>query len=421
MKQSSTPVTFEDFSEDEYLKEFFILRDLGQSTRNTYLIRLRKYCEFNQKNLTDLISEAEEDEDQNIRMRKRRINKRLIAFKEHLRENGQTFNTIKTSMATIKGFYHEFDIETPRIKIKDLEEKERTTTEDIVGKDHIKQSLKYTNIKYKALILMMSGSGMGLAEISHLKWENFLDAISEYLEPVGNEQFDIQYITEKLRKTRNLILTWNIRRYKTGHPYTTFTTPEANMALLDYLEERNNENKPIVKIDDPLFLSNNGAIKRSAVHKYFAYLNDTCKFGVKGKSRFFTSHKLRKYFASTLTSNRVPESYTRWFLGHNDSMTLDRYNKPNPKALKEEYIRLIPHLSIETVQVHEVTTEGFDKLVNQLEKERESRENLQAEKDEEIAGMKRKIDEIAAKNKERDEYVDEIMNNKRIQEELIKR
>jgi integrase len=408
------PYINKDISEEEYLKNFFIQRDLGQSSRNTYLIRLRKYCEFSQKTLEDLISEAEEDEDQNIRMRKRRINKRLLDFKEHLRENGKSFNTIKTYMATIKGFYHECDIDTPRIKIKDLEEKERTTTEDIVGKQHIKRSLKYANIKYKALILMMSGSGMGLAEISHLKWENFLDAISEFLKPVENEQFDIQYIIEKLRKTRNLILTWNIRRYKTGHPYTTFTTPEANMALLDYLEERNNENKPIVKIDDSLFLSSNGAIKRSAVHKYFAYLNDTCKFGVKGKSRFFTSHKLRKYFASTLTSHRVPESYTRWLLGHNDSMTLDRYNKPNPKALKEEYIRLIPYLGIETVQVHEVTTEGFDKLVNELEKEREIRKKQKDEKDKKIAEMeeRQKVTENMLKSMMKKQLENDNLKNK---------
>ncbi|MGA2676762.1 MAG: hypothetical protein ABSE83_07730, partial [Methanobacterium sp.] len=101
------PYINKDISEEEYLKNFFIQRDLGQSSRNTYLIRLRKYCEFSQKTLEDLISEAEEDEDQNIRMRKRRINKRLLDFKEHLRENGKSFNTIKTYMATIKGFYHE--------------------------------------------------------------------------------------------------------------------------------------------------------------------------------------------------------------------------------------------------------------------------------------------------------------------------
>ena len=46
---------------------------------------------------------------------------------------------------------------------------------------------------------MMSSSGMGAAEISHLTWKDFLKAIEEYVKPVEKEQFDIPYITEKLR------------------------------------------------------------------------------------------------------------------------------------------------------------------------------------------------------------------------------
>jgi integrase len=277
--------------DDQYIKDFFTYRDIGTSTQKTYRIRLGKYCQFTVQTPTQLIEEAKKDQIQINWIKERRLTRHLTGFKQYLQKNGKSYNTIKTYMATIKGFYHEFDIETPRIKIKDHAQKERITTKDIVGKEHIKNALKHANIKYRALILLMSSSGMGSAEIRHLTWEHFLYAISEHFKPVGKERFDIPFMIEKLRKKRNLILTWNIRRYKTGHPYTTFTTPEANMAFLDYLEDRHRENKTIRKIDDPLFLSGNTRIKRDAILKYFAYLNDTCKYGICGRSRVFYKSK----------------------------------------------------------------------------------------------------------------------------------
>lgn len=370
-----------NISDDKAIKDFFILRDLGESTKQTYLIRLGKYSEFTGFTPTELIVEAKTDQMENPWIKERRITGHLVSFKNHLQENGSSFNTIKTYMATIKGFYHEHDIDTPRIKIKNREERQRITTDDIVGKGHIKKALKRSNIKYRAIILLMSSSGMGSAEMMHLNWEHFINAISDYLNLVGKEKFDIPYITEKLRQNRNLILTWNIHRYKTGHPYTTFSTPEANLAILDYLDQRNAENKPIKRMEHPLFLSGNTRISRSSTQKYFGYLNDTCKFGKSGKSRFFTSHKLRKFFASTLNSNRVPEMFTKWLLGHNANQTVDRYVKPNITALKEEYIRLIPYLSIERIEVKEITTKEYDQLLKELRRKEKEQKRMDEKMD----------------------------------------
>jgi len=370
-----------DISDDKRIKDFFMLRDLGESTKRTYLIRLTKYSKFTGLTPTELIEEAKTDQIENPWIKERRITKHLVSYKNHLQEKGSSFNTIKTDMATVKGFYHEHDIDTPRIRIKNREKKQRITTDDIVGKKHIKEALKHSNIKYRAIILLMSSSGMGSAEMIHLNWQHFLNAISDYIHLVGKEQFDIPYITEKLRENRNLILTWDIHRYKTSHPYTTFSTPEANLAILDYLNQRNAENKPINNLEDPLFLSGNTRISRWSTQKYFVYLNDTCQFGKSGKNRFFTSHKLRKYFASTLNSNRVPEMFTKWLLGHNANQTVDRYVKPNITALKEEYTRLIPQLSIERVEVKEITTKEYDQLLKELRKKEKEQKRMDEKMD----------------------------------------
>jgi integrase len=366
-----------DISSDRYIKEFFSQRDItNPNTKKTYLIRLRKYCEFLGKTPTELIDEAVLEEDKGIRMKDRQIKEHLLDFKTQLQDDGKSYNTLKTYIAVIMGFYHEHEIDTPRIKIKNHELKQQITTNDIVGKKHIKKALKISNVKYRAIILLMSSSGMGSAEVRSLTYKIFLNAISEYYEPPKTEQFNIPLIVEKLRNNDNLILTWQIVRQKTGKPYTTFSTPEATQSLLDYLEERNRENKPIRKIDDPLFLSGSTELDRSAMLKYFAELNDTCNFGYSGKNRFFTSHKLRKFFASTLTEYHISELYTRWLLGHDLDKTVNAYFKPNIKELKNEYTKIIPKVSIESVEIKRVTTKEYDQLLDKLRKKDEEITNI---------------------------------------------
>ena len=199
-----------DISSDKHIKDFLIQRDISNPhTIKTYLNRLEQYCEFNNKTPTELVMEAEDEEDQRIRKKNRQIKERLLYFKKHLQDDGKTYYTIKTYMATVMGFYQECDIETPKIKLKNHETRERTTSQDIVGKKHIKEVLKKSNIKYTAIILLMSGSGMGSAEIRDLTYQNFLEAIAEYYEPTTNEQFDIPLIVEKLRKNMEYIPTQN--------------------------------------------------------------------------------------------------------------------------------------------------------------------------------------------------------------------
>ena len=86
-------------------------------------------------------------------------------------------------MVTIRSFYSEFEIGLPKSRIKQGNTKRIITADDIVGKEHILKVLEHCNIKYKAIILLMSSGGMGRAEIIHLKYQDFLNAISDYYNP----------------------------------------------------------------------------------------------------------------------------------------------------------------------------------------------------------------------------------------------
>lgn len=110
-----------------------------------------------------------------------------------------------------------------------------------------------------------------------------------------------------------MVGTWQIKRYKTGKGYITFSSPESIQMMVHYLIDRILQNRPIMSLDDWLFESLGKQLRVNTINPYFRSLNDRCEFGFVGNNRFFTSHKLKKYFASTLHKNKIPELTTHGF------------------------------------------------------------------------------------------------------------
>jgi len=115
----------------------------------------------------------------------------------------------------------------------------------------------------------MMNSGMSSSEIRTLTLKDYLDShkIRKY------DLFNFEETIKKLQEKE--IPTWTIRRIKTRMPYITFSSPEANKAINDYLEDRN-EKRPITDIDDYLFLSVNHKIKPVIFTHYFTLLAKFC-------------------------------------------------------------------------------------------------------------------------------------------------
>lgn len=390
-------MNMEKIMEDPHIKEFLNSRQIRKSTKRQYVLRITSYCNFTGKTPTQLIEEAELEEDKHIRMKNRKIKKYFIEYINYLIEQRKSPNFIKSSMTTIRSFYNEYEIELPRNRAKTNKKKRMLTTDDIVGKKHILKSLEHCNLKYKAIILLMSSSGMGRSEIVNLKYKDFLKAISEYYVPSESNLFNVYDIAENLQENmHDIIGIWQIKRYKTDMPYITFNSPESMQAIIYYLLERFKKNKPVISVEDWLFESNGSQIKDSSFTDYFMRLNDTCDFGYIGAQRFFTSHKLRKYFASTLNKKNVPELTTHWFLGHSIDSVTDAYFKLDISALKEQYKSVVEDLSIENVIVREITTKEYDKLLGELREEKKERENEAAKKHDQIRGMEEKVEWLTA-------------------------
>jgi hypothetical protein len=69
-----------------YLNHLYKNRGLKKSTSSKYYYQLVLYCKFLNKTPTELINEAEKEENERIRMRSRSIKKYLFSFKDWLKE-----------------------------------------------------------------------------------------------------------------------------------------------------------------------------------------------------------------------------------------------------------------------------------------------------------------------------------------------
>lgn len=353
-------LNIDDIENDKEIIDFLRSKPRRKSTEITHIQRIRIFCNFLGKKPAELIKEAEEDENNRIRMKKRRIRKYFIEYSKYLRDKGRSQYTISNHFSSIKSFYRNSEIELPQISINSRSELKRARNESIPSKKDIRKALKHCKFKYQAIILLMSSSGMGSGEIRNLTYGNFLDAIDEHLE---YENFDVEKIDKMLDKKENIIGTWNVYRQKQGNSYYTFSSPESIKAIIDYLIERQKKNGIIRDKDTPLFENFGKKIPEYSFSKNFQRINDEAGFGRSGRQRYFKSHNLRKYFASTLHKNGLSQINIDWLLGHEINGVNASYIKADPSKLKEEYLKVVTDLSIEKVKVKTVTTEGYDQLI----------------------------------------------------------
>jgi integrase len=378
-----------DLNNDPLIQEYIQNHGIKPNTIIQYKKALNIYCNFLGMTPNELIEEAEDEEETRIRMRRRKIKSHLLNFKDYLNTKDHTVLTVRNYITIIRSFYREFDIELPKMYLKTDNRQE--SREDIPTKDDIKIALKYANPRYRAIILLMSSSGMGASEIISLSINDFLTSLKDYISIAKTSIVDIDVIIELIEEKRKenplMISTWHITRVKTEMPYITFSSPESLDAILDYLKI-----EPPINIKDPLFRGpKNNRINNRTFHIYFNRLNKKCGFGKPDRQAFLRSHNLRKYFATTI-SEQIPKLKVDRMLGHRVDSLTNSYFKTNLPELKEAYIQSIPSLSIESTKVKTYQSPEFTKVQEKLDEKDEEFKKLKAEKDEEMKDLKKKME-----------------------------
>jgi integrase len=370
--------------EDEKMSEFLMLRQLKPNTVKNYTIAMRQYCEFRRLTPTELIEEADREEEKSVKRWKRKIKLLLFNFCKDLRERDKQVSTIKLYLVAVKSFYREFDITLPNIRIRAGDIK-RETNLDIPKPEDIKLAVENSNTKYKAIILLMASSGMGAAEITSLKVRNFYESLDIPIETDVTGNLHIHRPSDLLPK--NPVPAWHIKRVKINMEYYTFSSPESVDYIIRYLQSRQD-----LKPDEFLFpakgLDSDKQLKSQGLARYFSTLNNRCRFS-KG---FFHSHALRKYFASQLINkSNIPKTQIDWLMGHKPNKQDEAYFKSQPDELKSKYIKALEHLVVmEKVEVREMTDERLQELEREIEDVKKTKKIL-----EEILGDERVLEELS--------------------------
>ena len=183
----------------------------------------------------------------------------LAEFEDWLRNKPKVLNrkeqpvklapkTVSGTVGAVKSFFNAYNIDVPKRKgrreVKTLVENNNRLTKEIV-----REAIKYADVREKAIILTMMTSGMSDSEVLNLRVDHFIrgggydpNTVTDLKRWIIEEREKCKVAIEEGRLDYGITL-FEIRRQKTFVDYMTFVTPEATLAILDYLAQRNRESE----------------------------------------------------------------------------------------------------------------------------------------------------------------------------------
>ena len=345
-------------------EEFYTIRQHSKSSRINYAIVIHKYEKLHGMTLDELIQEAEEDEKQNIPLKERKIKKRLQEFQISLRT--YSYNTQNSSMTKIKTVYKTFEIQLPYlININKVQKTLATNYDELLTKEDIKHVLENeSSSKFKALILFLSSTGTGLAEALNLTVEDFIHATKEY-----TNSYNIEEVLLSLEKREDIVLTFMMRRQKTGKQYYTFCTPETTRMIIQELKER--LLKKGLDYTDSLF----GYTRQGVYSKYHRVNNQLQLPYKKNGHHKFHSHGLRKFFCVTMEEAGMNKNDIDFLCGRTPDELTDAYFPIAPERRIARYKHFMNAVTLfDEVNYVDITSkekEDYDNIKQELERQKQ--------------------------------------------------
>jgi integrase len=374
--------------EDPKLLYYFKKRHLEEETRISYINCFKNYYKEIGLTPTEAIVEADQEEDDGIRLKRRKIKDHLDDFEEYLEENFSE-NTLKQYMSIVRTFYKFNEIELPVTVRRSPNPTPETSLEDVPNIDHIKKAIDFADVKYKAIIMLLASTSMRQGDCRALTLKHFINALKKYVKLQLDDLRDIKHLRELIPENIGP-LWWTIWMEKKKRYYTCFSTPESLEYILRYLEHH-----PPHDFNEDTYLFRNyqrrgyntfkqnkdndkigtGFISRTTLNNYFRSINRRCKYSIRPNGYiFFNPHSLRSWFANQGADieNGIGEKNTRMLMGHRVRDSTGRsYIKPNYKKLYNLYYKNMDIFTIyNKVEVHDITDErtlALEKQVHSLQ------------------------------------------------------
>jgi integrase len=312
-----------EVNEDKRVQQLFMRKNISKNRENIYKIVLSDIYTLINKNPSELIKNAKSEQEPYIidnkiiftPIEERTITEIFFKYYIYLKNTKKVSKTTTDSyLKILRSFYTEYGIELPK-HINIPLPKKFLRPDDIPNKRDIRKAVNGTdNLRDKALILLMSSSGIRGGDIRNFTVGDFLKATN--IKTIG-----------KLLNTTNIIACWDFTPSKTenkGNICITFNSPEATNAIIEYLQSRNN-----LKIHNPLFTSKRGInsfLSRFTLINIFRRINDKLFHKKSYDKRFFHSHALRKFFINTCTQNSADPMKVKLLSGHNMEKVFNAYN-----------------------------------------------------------------------------------------------
>lgn len=341
-------------------KKFCEERNIKEETIKGYKSIIKKYTAYYGMPIEELLQEAIEEEDNNIKKRRRTIKQRLLQFRTHLvTETDIAPSTIKSHMRKLVTLYSHFDIDVPNLPPLKSEDKVQTTFFDLPTKKHISMACDIAGIRVASLILVMSSSGTGRKECAEMTIGDFIAGCEEYY--TDNNQTLYEILLELDECEEPIVPTLYLKRIKTGKYYYTFISPEASRAIINWLLLRwdMNEQKKIENDDTYKELTLEDSLWDLSIRQityHLSNINDDLGFGFKGPYRFFRPHSLRKFHASNIG---LSQEHIDLLQGRSRGAVHETYIKTNPKWLKKIYMNAMENVMVGKEKTREIIHEDF--------------------------------------------------------------
>ncbi|WP_409200046.1 hypothetical protein [Methanobrevibacter sp. DSM 116169] len=357
---------------DVKLMQLIQRRKLGISSTRKYNVVFREIYKLIGKTPSQLIDEAKKEEQpflndegipQILDLSERKINSYQLLYSNFLESRSIAETTKKHKMLMFRALFKEYDINVPRMVQYNTLIK-RTRINDIPSWNDVKRSLDYckTN-RDKALVCLLTTSGMRGGDVVKLTIQDFLEATSVY-----GHNMDLDELLSK--NPKEIIPCYDFIPEKTkkdGNLCITFNTGECSYFIFKHIKARMEEGYS-VELEAPLFRGSGRISEFITVdwlRRILQNLNTDLNIGKDKNDLFgkFRGHNLRKLFSTTCRQNITnvvvkADKYSELdvvsiFTGHtppnmSNSEVYDAVDSEDSfdNYLRKNYEALIPYLSI---------------------------------------------------------------------------
>ena len=350
------------------LEQFFIDRNSSKATQDHYKAAVKLYEGTIGKTLDELIDEADAEEEDGIRWKRRKLKTYLMEFRNHLYAN-KAQGTARQYFVDIQTIYRHFEIELqplPTLAAKSVDKTYELDYDDILTKEEIIDAYYEATNVVKCIILLASSSGLSKVDLLNL-------TVSDFIKACGCKNDNLAEQLDFLKHQHKLIPCFKGTRQKTNKSYITFCSPEATEHIVQYLIGRNAEIQKAyeqgesiesqLNCDDKLF-----DISNSHLSFMLRNINDKLNLGKVGKNTKFRMHMLRKFHSTTLINieNGFTVEEVDTLQGRSQDKTHRAYFHNSREKLYNKYLLYVDELMLFS-SLNDVTKEEYEKVKKENE------------------------------------------------------